>query len=279
MGVGGEGAPDSGYPPPILSPWSPHLELAVPDFWVSTSPGLIAPGPLGASPPNSESLSPGLARSPLQRPWPRSCPCPRSGPWLPGPPAPGPGPCTALSSLLPRRSTAGPDPSPAAPGPASSSNRSGARTDGSGDIGLRRRTRVPGPMAARRDPPSALRPPSLGSGRVPSQPQRRQLRRSEAVGRPAPSPGGSLRPARPRAPRPSPGLQGPCPPSTRPLGAGPRTPRNSGRPRGRCGTDQLAGADTPRLGHYLCSQHTQSRRHTGPPTQTAPRPPPRYPGV
>ncbi|XP_037591018.1 vegetative cell wall protein gp1-like [Cebus imitator] len=70
-------------------------------------------------------------------------------------------------------------------------------------------------MAAGRDPP--LLPPSLGSGRVPGQPLRRQLRQSEADGPPRPQPSEARHAPGPalRAPAPHPASRGPCPPSTR----------------------------------------------------------------
>lgn len=105
------------------------------------------------------------------------------------------------------------------PTPASSSSSRGSARMGGGGGGRairrrrRRRPRAPGPMAAGRDPPSSLLPLSQGSGHVPGQPPRRQLRRSEAVGPPRPqawaarpAPGPAL-----SAPAPCPASWGPTP--------------------------------------------------------------------
>lgn len=251
MSVGGEGAPDSAPPnfeslvpaPRVPSPGLLGLYIPSPDrSW--------APVPWASGVPRPPILStcpPGLARSPGS-----SAPAPApalvlgfQGP----PPAPDLG-VLALRSppFLPRFvPPSGPGPSPAAPGPASSSNSSGARTDGGG-IRPRRRTRVPGPMAARRDPPSSLLPPSLGSGRVPGQPQRRQLRRSEAAGPPRPQPRRFAPPrASPALPAPRPASQGPCPPPPIHTAWDPRTLGNSGRPRGEMRGQPTRGGRHPSL--------------------------------
>lgn len=234
-GVDGERAPDCWFPPNpeslIPAPRAPSpglLGLFIANPHHSWTPVAQASGAC----PILSPCPPGTGMQP-----PGSCaPCPCSGQWLPGAPNSVPDSrvlalCLALPPPPRPARPPGPGPSPAAPGPASSSNRDSARRDGSGgsrgDIGRRRRRgpRAPGPMAAGRDPPSRLLPPSLGSGRVPGQPPRRQLRRSETAGPPrpqpsaaCPAPGPALRSALP------PGLPGSLP-TLRPHGRGPADPR------------------------------------------------------
>lgn len=161
-----------------------------------------------------------------------------------------------------------PDPSPAAPSPASSSSRGSARMGGGGGGKAirrrrRRRPRAPSPMAAGHDPPSSLLPLSQGSGHVPGQPPRRQLRRSEAVGLPRPQ-AWAARPA----PGPALSAPAPCPASWGPtlLPAKPGTcrPRYTQVCHKRCGLNlrDVTGIQLVSTSILILQHTTKARAHT-----------------